>query len=146
MADLYYQYGGRIFCVTGWDAVGTPPNKVRMDLRNMGLPLGFKKAEGTWRPPFPHFVDKENELAKYWKNVITPHKNYPNGMSEAGYVLIDNERRVLLFWTNAPTPFNLNGGSQRPDPIQILDGALEMYTKYREFPWNAPTAMKLVLG
>lgn len=62
---------------------GTKPNSVKLDLSSVGM--GVLEGQGKqWLPSFPYFVDHNNELAKYWRVMITPHRNYPNGMCEAG--------------------------------------------------------------
>lgn len=146
LADVFYQHGGRIYCITSYDAVGTPPNHVKMDVTSIGMPVLSGSAKSNWKPSFPHFVDKNNSLANYFRWSITKHKNYPNGMTEAAYVIFTSERIAMMFWRSNPTMFNLYGGSGRPDPLQVMDGAIEVYKNYRHDPWSLPSSYRAVLG
>ena len=87
-----------------------------------------QEARENWGLHYDVVSDPSTELAQSFQIDITPKAatpladhptEYPNGMSQAGMVVLDRDGAVLYRWAVNPTAANFFGASDRPLPDDV---------------------------
>jgi peroxiredoxin len=92
---------------------------------------GAEAAKTDWSLDFDTVSDPSLALANRFTIAITPkaqtplagvESEYPNGMSQAGVVVVDQTGKVLLRWAINPNEINGGGALDRPLPPVLWAG------------------------
>lgn len=90
--------------------------------------VGSEAARKDWDLNFPVISDPSNAIANRFSIAITPKEQtalakspdeYPNGMSQAGVVILDQSGKTLVHWAINPSKMNSNGAIDRPLPPDL---------------------------
>jgi peroxiredoxin len=113
-----------------------------------------KKTAQAWGVEFPLLGDPENIMARKFGMYISKNSDaangfYPYGMAQAGVVALDENQQQIYYWRSEPTPANIDGATDRPEPkvamrdiwsalfqLQRSDSELSLDTSMDSFDWD----------